>query len=318
MKNLMLGAMLVVVSACGVGSDKADAFRKGIPQAGDVALKLPGKAGQPLTSAGTRRDGLEGQTSDFYKLTREVTVFVNTGTAATLTLVEKIVQYPATTTTADSATWGPHTEPLSPNTWKLTVLRTAPDTYSYTLEGKGKSEADSAYRVVLSGNHVNLGTNLGTGSFLIDWDKDRQLPENANNFGTVTVTYARTSATATAQIDADFVQVRHGTTEPLVDAQYRYWATPGQGGAFEFQAAKDYVTSGPALETGKIKSRWLETGAGRADIKLTGGDLSAPVTINECWDSNFLSRFQETSYSTALNYGAASVCAFATPEYASL
>ena len=317
MKNLMLGAMLVVVvSACGV--DQGADFRKGIPQAGDVALKLPGKASQPLTSTGTRRDGLEGQTSDFYRFTREVTVFVNTGTAATLTLVEKIVQYPATTTTADSATWGPHTEPLSPNTWKLTVLRTAPDTYSYTLEGKGKTEADSAYRVVLSGNHVNLGSNLGTGSFLIDWDKDRQLPENANNFGTVTVTYARTSATATAQIDADFLQVRHGTTEPLVDAQYRYWATPGQGGAFEFQLAKDFVTTTAALENGKIKSRWLESGAGRADTQVSGGDLASPVTINECWDAGFLSRFQDTSYSPSLDYGTVSLCAFATPEYASL
>ncbi len=316
MKKLMLGAMLVVVSACGV--DKADDFRKGIPQAGDVALKLPAKASQPLTSTGTRRDGLEGQTSDFYKLTRQVTVFVNTGTAATLTLVEKIVQHPATTTSADTATWGPHTEPLSPNTWKLTVVRTAPDTYTYSLEGKGKNEADAAYRVVLSGNHVNLGSNLGTGSFLIDWDKDRQLPENANNFGTVTVTYARTSATATTQIDADFVQVRHGTTDPLLDAQYRYWATPGQGGAFEFQLAKDFVATTAALESGKIKSRWLETGAGRADTRLSGGDLAAPVTINECWDSDFLSRFQNASYSPSLNYGAETVCAFATAEYASL
>ncbi len=317
MKKLMLGAMLVV-SACGVGVDKGADFRKGLPQAGDVALKLPGKTSQPLTSTGTRRDGLEGQTSDFYKLTREVTVFVNTGTAATLNLVEKIVQYPATSTTSDSATWGPHTEPLSPNTWKLTVVRTAQDTYTYTLEGKGKNEPDSAYRVVLSGNHVNLGSNLGTGSFLIDWNLDRQLPENANNFGTVTVTYSRTSATATVQIDADFAQVRHGTTEPLVDAQYRYRATPGQGGAFEFQAAKDYVTTTAALETGKIKSRWLETGAGRSDVQLSGGDLSATVTVNECWDSDFLSRFQNASYAPSLNYGAESVCAFATAEYASL
>ncbi|MDP1824756.1 MAG: hypothetical protein Q8L48_15985 [Archangium sp.] len=314
MKTLMLG-LLVLVSACGV--DKADDFRKGLPQAGDVALKLPAKSSQPLTSVSTRRDGLEGQTSDFYRLTRETTVFVNTGTAAVLTLVEKIVQYPATTVGQDSAVWGPHTEALSPNTWKLTVTRTATDTYSYLLEGKGKTEADSAYRAVLSGNHVTMGQNLGTGSFLIDWDLNRQLPENANNFGTVAVTYSRTSATATTQIDAQFTQVRHGTVEPLVDAQYRYWSTPNQGGSFEFQLQKDLVT-GAALETGKIKSRWLESGAGRADAQVSGGDLSAPVTMNECWDSGFLSRFQDTSFSPALNYGAATACAFGTAEYPSL
>lgn len=314
MKKLMLG-LLVLVSACGV--DKADDFRKGVPRSGDVALKLPAKSGQPLTGVSTRRDGLEGQTSDFYRLTRETTVFVNTGTAAVLTLVEKIVQYPATTVGQDSAVWGPHTEALSPNTWKLTVTRTATDTYSYLLEGKGKAEADSAYRVVLSGNHATMGQNLGTGSFLIDWDLNRQLPEHADNFGTVAVTYSRTSATATTQIDAQFTQVRHGTVEPLVDAQYRYWSTPNQGGSFEFQIQKDLVT-GAALENGKIKSRWLESGAGRADAQVSGGDLSAPVTMNECWDSGFLSRFQDTSFSPALNYGVATACAFGTAEYPSL
>ena len=315
MTKLMLGAMLVVVSACGV--DKADAFRKGIPESGDVALKLPSRAGQPLTGVGTRRDGLEGQTSDFYRVTRETTVWVNTGTAAVLGLVEKIVQYPATTVGQDSAVWGPHTEALSPNTWKLTVTRTAPDTYSYVLEGKAKTEADSAYRVILSGNHVTMGTNLGTGSFLVDWDKNRQLPENADNFGTVAITYSRVSLSSTTQIDAAFHQVRHGAVEPLVDAQYRYTSTPSQGGTFEFQVVKDYVM-GPALETGKIKSRWLETGSGRADAQVSGGDLASPVTMNECWDDAFLSRFQALSYSPSQNYGVASVCAFGTAEYPSL
>ena len=316
MKKVMLGAMLVVASACGV-SDKADEFRQGVPQAGDVSMKVPGRSGQPLTSVGTRRDGLEGQTSDFYRLTRDVTVFVNLGTAATLNLVEKIVSYPATTVGSDRAVWGPHTEPLSPNTWKLTVLRTATDSYSYTLEGKGKTEADSAYRVVLSGTHVHAGQNLGNGTFLIDWDLARQLPENGDNYGTVAVTYSRNTAGATTQIDAEFHHVRHGTSDPLVDASYRYASTPNQGGTFQFQLEKDYV-GGAALETGKIKSRWLESGAGRADVQISGGDLTAPATLNECWDSGFLSRFQSASFGTSNNYGAVSVCAFGTPEYPSL
>lgn len=315
MTRLMLGAMLVLVSAC--GGDKADEFRNGIPRAGDVAMKVPGSRGQPLSSTGTRRDGLEGQTSDFYKLTREVTVFVNAGTAATLMLVEKIVQYPATTTGTDSAVWGPHTEALSPNTWKLTVQRTAPDAYTYALEGKGKTEADSAYRVVLSGSHVNLGSNLGTGTFLIDWDLNRQLPEHADNYGTAEVTYSRTAAGAPVQIDVQFVQVRHGSSGPLADAQYRYTSTPNQGGVFQFEVQKDFVT-GPGIETGKIKSRWLESGAGRSDAQVSGGDVASMVTVNDCWDSGFLSRYQNASYAPSLNYGAESVCAFGTAEYPSL
>ncbi len=313
MKNLLLGSMVMLLAAC--GADKADAFRQGVPTSGDVALKVPGQSGQPLTSVGTRRDGLEGQTSDFYKLTRGVTVFVNGGTAAVLNLVHRITQYPATTVAQDSAVWGPHTEALSPNTWKLTVTRTAPDTYRYALEGKGKTEADSAYRVVLSGSHVVIGDTLGTGTFLIDFDQNHQLPENDGNVGTVAVTYARPSLTATTQIDAQFTNVKDGAQ--LVDAQYRYWTTPGQGGSLEFQLQKDFV-AGPGIESGQVRSRWLETGAGRADVQASGGDLAGPVTINECWDSGFASRFLNTSYSPSAHYGVATVCAFATAEYASL
>ena len=116
---------------------------------GDVELKLPGATQQPLTGEGTKRDGLEGETAAFYGFTRGVTVLVNTGVAATLTLVEKIVEYPPTTTTPTSATWGPHTEALSPNTWKMTVTLVEKDVYSYSLVGKGKSEPDSAFRTEL-------------------------------------------------------------------------------------------------------------------------------------------------------------------------
>lgn len=313
MKKL-LGAVCVVAVLAGCGVDKADAFRKGVPLSSDVAMKVPGNS-TALTSTGTRRDGLEGQTADLYKVTRGVTVVVNGGTAAVLGLVEKIVSYPATTTTQDSATWGPHTDPLSPNTWKLTVTRTATDTYAYVLEGKGKSEADSAYRVVLSGSHVHLGTNLGNGTFLIDFDKAATLPEHDGNVGTVAVTYARNSPTTEVQIDAQFHGVKDGAQ--LVDAQYKFRSTPGQGGSFEFELDKDFVP-GAALEHGKVRSRWLETGAGRGDAQVSGGDTSSTMTYSECWDDAFLSRYLDASFAPGGNYGAPSLCAFTTAQYASL
>lgn len=318
MKKLLLGAIsLVLMTATACGADRAEEFRQGIPRAETVALVLPARTSQPLSGEGTRRDGLEGQTSDFYRLTREVTVFVNGGTAAVLNLVARITTYPATTVANDSAVWGPHTDPLSPNTWKLTVSRTAPNTYSYRLEGKAKTEADSAYRAVLSGSHLAQGENLGAGRFTIDWNLAHQLPEHGVHVGMANVTYSRPSLAGTTQVDAQFNQVNDARTGALLDASYRYASTPGQGGAFEFQSLSDLVT-GAALETGNIKSRWQESGAGRADVQVTGGDVSSPVTINECWDSSFASRYLHTSFSPALNYGAESVCAFATAEYSSL
>jgi hypothetical protein len=40
------------------------------------------------------------------------------------------------------------------------------------------------------------------------------------------------------------------------------------------------------------------------------------VTLNECWDSGFASRYQHTSFAPSLDYGAESVCAFTTAQYA--
>lgn len=315
MKTILAAMAVVLTSACGV--DKAEAFRQGFPRADEVAINLPGANKQALTSSSTRRDRLEGDLSVFYGFTRGVTVMVNGGALAVLNLVEEITEYPATTVTQDSATWGPHTNALSPNTWKFTVTRLAPNQYSYGLSGKGKNEADSAYRIVLSGQHTSTGHKLGNGSFLIDWDVAAQLPEHDRNVGTAQFTYSKLTAGGAAQLDTQFDNVRDQDTNQLVDALYRYREEPTNGGSLEFQLDKDFVP-GASIEVLTVRSRWQQTGAGRADIKLQGGDLASPATVNECWDSNFASRFLNASYDPSKNYGAETVCAFNSAQYASL
>jgi len=304
-----------VLLAAACGPDGAEAFRNGVPGSNAVTMKLPGSSKQPLQGEGTRRDGLEGETAMMYGFTRGVTVLVNTGVVATLTLVEKIVAYPPTSVTADTATWGPYTDALSPNTGKLTVERLGPEQFSYTFEGRGKNEPDSAFRVLLSGTHIATGDKLGSGTFLIDWDQAKQLPEHDNNVGQANITYSKTSTTADASITALFTNVRDADTGMLVSATSAYTEVPGQGGSLEFSAHKSFV-GGPALETMTARSRWQQDGAGRSDAKTVGGDLTEPATLNECWDSNFASRYFLASYSASGNYGAPSVCVFASPEYA--
>ena len=313
MKKILLGA-IVLLSACGL--DKADAFRKGVPSSDSVALKVPGQS-TALTASGTRRDGLEGEVADLYRLTRGVTVTVNGATAAVLNLVEQITQYPPSAVTADSATWGPHTDALSPNTWKLTVTRSATDAdrYTYALEGKGKTEADSAYRVILSGTHHDAGSNLGEGTFTIDFDTARQLPEHGADVGVATITYAHSTYAGPTEIAADFTGVRDGAQ--TIDAQYQYVETPGQGGQLDFDVQKDFV-AGPGIETGTVRSRWEQSGRGRSDVKASGGDTTADFTLSECWDANFLSTYLEASWAGAPSWGASTTCAFATASFATL
>lgn len=314
MRHLTAVISVVMLTACG-STDGADAYRNGVPTPSTVSMKLPGSTQQPLEAQSTRRDGLEGDTALMYGFTRGATVLVNTGVSATLSLVEKIVSYPPTSLTADSATWGPVTDALSPNTWQLTVTRLGADQYRYSLQARAKTEPDSAFRELLTGTHSTTGDKLGAGSFTIDWDQAQTLPEHDANVGIAQLTYSKTSATDDITITAHFTNVHDGETGGLVSATYSYREVPGHGGSLDFTANKNFY-AGPALEHLTARSRWQQDGAGRSDARSTGGDLSAPATLNECWDSGFASRYFFTSFSTSTNYGTETKCVFASPEYA--
>jgi hypothetical protein len=313
MIRILAAAFALTLAGCGL--DKADEFRKGVPKSDAVTMKLPDSKGAALSGQGTRRDGLEGDIAGMYQLTRGVTVMVNGGGGAVLALVKAITDQPPTSMTATTAVWGPGTDALSPNTYRMTVTKNATDNYSYVLEGRGKNEADSAFRAVLSGSHVVTGQELGSGTFMIDWNASATLPEHdADAAGGVVYGYSHTSAAAAVQIDAVFTQVKDKESGKLVEADYKYAANPGAGGNFEFKIIKDMVP-GAALETATVKSRWEESGAGRSDLKVAGGDVPGMATANECWDSNFASKFMSLSYAPTAGWGAESACAFATAEY---
>jgi hypothetical protein len=314
--NRIAPAVLTLLTF-GCGFDKADGFRQGFPKSEAVTIKIPGSTGSALSGEATRRDGLEGDKAGLYVLTRGVTLLVNAGGAAVLLLVKSIADHPATSVTGSVAVWGPHTDPLSPNTYRFTVTRVKTDEYSYVLEAKGKTEADSAFRTILSGSHTVTGPELGSGSFLLDWNVASTLPEHDDNVGTAKYTYSRTSTSAQVKIDALFTQVNDRDTGKKVDVDYAFTANPGQGGNFEFKLTKD-LAAGAALETASVKSRWQESGAGRSDVKVNGGNLTAVATMSECWDSGFASRFLLASFAANAGWGQESACAFSTAEYSTV
>jgi len=335
---LTLGLALVTTAgAC--AKDDGDDFKNGVPQSQDVALVVPGagSGGSALTADGTTaiQGGLLGEQADFYKLTRDVTGVVNTATFSVLTLVKTVTNYPPTSVETDTAVWGPYTDPLSPNTWRLTVNRVAKGQFHYVLEGKAKTAGDTGYVTVLAGDHaladpaahrrLNL-PEYGHGNFLIDWNAAQTLPEHDDNVGTAAFTYSRDQATGNVAINVTFTQVKDRDkgkdTGMLIDAGYAYAAVPGMGGTFDFKLTKDFITTTAALETMSIRSRWQESGAGRSDVMLTGGDLAtvpAPATASECWDSNFLSVYMTNSYGDATKlWGAETMCAFTPAMYSAL
>jgi len=319
-------------SGCRIG-DGADDFRDGTPRRETVSLAVPGgSASGALTAEGARQSAVLGQTADTYKTTRDVTAIVNGGTYAVLTLVKTIVDYPATSVSGDTAVWGPHTEPLSPNTWRLTVTRLAPEMFQWKLEARAKKDPDTAFLDIIDGTHTAaIGLDgrpmegFGSGTFNVDWDAAQMLPEHDLTVGKAAFAYSRASLLAAVTVNVDFKGVRDDKTGEIHDAVYRYTATPGAGGDLKYAADQDITpdpgNTGTAKEHFTVHSRWQETGAGRCDVQATGGDLAAAgitVTGSECWDSNFASVFNFVSYDATKDWGAESSCAFSPAEYAGL
>jgi hypothetical protein len=313
--------------------DDGDEFRDGVPRRDTVALNVPGaSASGALTAEGAVTSALLGEQADTYRTTRDITAIVNGGTYAVLTLVKTIVDFPATSVKGDTAVWGPHTEPLSPNTWRLTVTRLAPQMFHWLLEARAKAASDDAFLDIIEGTHTSaLGPDgrpmegFGSGSFTVDWNNAQMLPEHDATVGRATFTYARLSPAAVVTVDVDFKGIRDDKTGEIHDAVYRYSATPGNGGDLKYASDQDFVPDPAMIDMAKehftVHSRWQETGAGRCDVLVTGGDLPAlGITVNEseCWDSNFASVFSVVSYDATKDWGAESSCAFTPAEYAGL
>ena len=306
------------------------------PTADNVALAVPASTQSALTAGdGTTRSALLGQQADSYTLTRGVTGIVNGATGVVLLLVKTIVSYPPTSVHGETAVWGPHSEPLDKNAWRLTVTRVEKHVFSWALDGKPKAADDGAVVTILSGTHTRAVDghdrpieNYGSGTFVVDWDMAQTLPDHDNAVGVATFTYSRVSPAAVTTIDVDFKGIKDDppATE-LYNALYRYTATPGAGGELKYAAKRDYYPdphpSNSALEDFTIHSRWQETGTGRTDYQLTGGDVAtaagimAPVTVSECWDVSFLSTYRNLSYDPAMNWGDEASCSFPNASFLS-
>jgi hypothetical protein len=319
---LALTTALAASSACRPEDNEADEFRKGIPNKQTVEVQVPGSTGQALSVAD------QGQTSEYYKLTRTVSRDVNSGVYFVLTLVREVVKYPPSNVSENTAVWGPFSEPLDPIAWKVTVNRTATNEYAYKFEGQAKNSPLSAFETVLSGVHrPGLGSDqaplegFGEGSFLLDFDARNRLPLPDKDVGTAAFSYSKPSLNTPVKITAKFTQVKDDDRPGhKVDVDYRYLRNiPGNGELeFSFKPDAAAILNGPAQFD--VMSRWTTEGSGRSDVTVSGGTLAkgTKATANECWNTAFASVFVQTSWDTTLTYGTEAMCAFPTATYATL
>jgi len=338
----VLGMLGAVTALAGCGRADDSAFAGSVPTKDTVAAVLPGgttTANSSLTAGGvtTKKSALLGDVAGDYQTTVAVTTIINGSVGAVLDLVKTVVSYPATDVEGETAVWGPHTDPLSANTWRVTVTRVAKHVFDWKFDGRAKTSTDdNAFVTVLSGEHTQAldasgraMEGFGSGTFTLDWDASATLPQHDTNVGQAAFTYSRLDPSATVTVGVTFTKIKDtcaacATKDQIYNALYAYSATPGDGGDLQFAATEDFdrVTGSSLKETLSLHSRWMETGAGRTDIQVSGGDYGAAInTSSECWDSNFASVFSLASYdptNATLNWGSESTCAFASAVFATL
>lgn len=309
LKSSLAAATAVSLFACVSQDATPSSIDKALPTADQISIKLPETAARTLDAAGDPQ--AVGDLASWYVATRAVTRMFNGGSAWVLIVIHTVVQLPPTTASGDTFTWGPWSNALDPAEYKLVVKVVGDGTYTYQLSGRSKTQANSQFEVVIDGTaDARAGEGKGNGEFLIDFDASKRVnPIDAGDAkGTIDVHY---------DLAARHLGLTVMTTDAVgapVAADYAYNEAADGGGDMVFDA--DTNAGGTsALEQLTLRSRWLATGAGRADARITGGDLGqVQITASECWSAAFARVYYQDSNRFAPAEGDVSACAFATAD----
>ena len=317
------GVMLLGLAGCIIQDDglSADKFRQGIPSTDEVKLQEPvGTQGTQSTNAfepGMSLQDTPGAKTyaQYYRFTREMFDGVNLGTGAILGSVWIIVHYPPTTLQEDEAIWGPWTEALSPAEYRFRATETNTDTYDYALEARAKDSSDPWRPVWLGQGFGDDHPDHRSGWFELDFDAANEVDPTRLNAdeesGKVRVMYDHRTYPTT---------IRAYMTDESSNAWFDISVTTNRdgGGRVDIDALDDIDDAKDTLkEDIAMRSRWLATGAGRADVTIANGDLpeGTVVEASECWSASFERVYWNDNIGIEAEQGEAASCAFADGEF---
>jgi hypothetical protein len=325
-----LGSMCVLglTQGCTLHSTSdADRFREPLPQSTDTALSVPGSqaAGSTTQSAAGVQTSLRPQGgaiggggtttaagyATYYVFTRDLADGVDGATRVVLGAVEWVASTPPTTIDASHAVWGPSRgDALDPVSWQLTVTGSPAAGYDYAVQGRPHlSTSDADWRTVLSGHGYDKASpKHRSGHFQVNRDELHALDPASNaEGGDVVVDYDARVYPATVAASV--------TTNDGSGSWFDVTVTHDQDGSGQVALTALGDVSTPKDGTNENVSegsRWSATGAGRADVKISGGDLGgATVIASQCWSNAFAQTYYTDSASYLPTAGDPSTCAFA-------
>jgi len=322
-------AAFILSAGCSLqATEDASKFREPIPQTSQVMLGIAGSQVSGTTAQAASTTTLHVQndhgpgggaaTSDasYYQFTRSITDSVDTVTTEILGEVLAVTSLPPTTIDANHAVWGPgSSDALDPVSWKLTVTATGGGQYTYEVDGRPHlSTNDADWKAILTGQgYDDTSPSYQSGSFVVDNDAMAALdPTSTTSTGTVSITY---DARAYPLDAAANVMPNDGTGQ-YYDVSVVH-AVDGSG-VMSLVALADISTPPSGVnENVTENSRWNSTGAGRADVKMTGGEFgSTTVMLSQCWSDEFAQTYYTDSVDYEPTTGQASSCAFAQANFA--
>jgi hypothetical protein len=304
-----------VAQGCTIQQGNASAFRDPIPQQGDAALAVAGtQAGggtQTQALSGVHfQDMGSGGTADagFYEFTRQTADGVDNLTFSLLAEIDAITSYPPSTLNGTEAEWGPGGDALDPVQWLLKVTLVGTNEYSYEVDGRPHgSSSNTAWQAIVTGHgYGKASPSYRSGSLSIDGDTLKALDPTRSNGGKVTINYDARTWPKTVVADV----TTSDSSGEWYDVSVSH-AADGSG-QLTMTALSDISTPPDGTnESVDENSRWNSSGAGRDDVKMSGGDFgSTTVLATQCWSSTFAQTYYTDSVGYQPTAGDASSCVF--------
>jgi hypothetical protein len=277
--------MLVACAGCGgTAPVSSDSFLTALPSRQTLEVTAPtdhAPAALARSSASA-----PAETASLYVLTRQMTAQVNGIVGGALDTLGDISRTPPAAVSEQSAVWGPFSEPLSPVAARLVITRVAPGAHRFVLELRPRAGQDSDFAPFLQG--ASTGAAPGgpsQGTLALDLDLAHRLDPVANAMeGQVTAAWTVVPTGRQIQVHLGAV---HAGDAPGATADILSSLLADDSGSLVFDASANLVGGPDALETGKVDSRWIPSGAGRADVEVHGGDALDGGELTECWDASF-------------------------------
>ena len=294
-------------------------FLAAIPDAERVITSTPNEAESRAHAAAMATDGSQyvGGLAVYPLWMVQTSITVNEFIFVLLYLVEAITAEPISEREEDLRRWGPYpTE--SGHQVVLEMVREG-ERFDYSMlwndgvAGDGTSDDLAPFSGSFLAGEV---PREGVGEFLFDFELYEQLEPGVLDVTEGLLHVNHDNSDGQVLLDIELVEVLDTTMDEPISARYAFYLAPDGSGWFEF--ADEYNIEGTEeanLELFEVRNRWQSDGAGRADARISGGDLEPwAFRATECWNSDFLRVHYADDTAFTVDVGDPADCVFPEEE----